>query len=170
MRVTRALRRALCDELRPRAHGVSVMAMKRRIIFALCLVAATASAQETPQEAPQEEPQEEPREAPLGAADWRAYAEGWTLHFEDSGAAFGAETYLPGDAVIWKPEGGACAHGYWTGTQGRICFLYQDSVACWRMFRDGDGVLARPADGGGPSLRVARRDRAPLMCPETPAV
>lgn len=53
MRVTRALRRALCDELRPRAHGVSVMAMKRRIIFALCLVAATASAQETPQEEPQ---------------------------------------------------------------------------------------------------------------------
>ncbi len=137
-----------------RRFGASFRAMKMSVALALCLLTAPTAAQETP----------------LDGAGWRAYAEGWTLHFEEDGAPYGAESYHPGDAVIWKPEGGACAQGFWIERRGALCFLYQDGQSCWRMSRDADGVLARPADGGGPALRVVRRDRAPLLCPETPSV
>jgi len=148
--------RRLRAALTPRGAGTSLFAMLRRLALLLWLSAALpAPAQE----------------AAVDGAGWRAYAEGWTLHFESDGAAYGAETYLPGDAVIWKPESGDCAHGFWTERDdGAICFLYPDGMACWRMSRDGETMLARPAEGGGPALRVARRDHAPLLCPETPAV
>lgn len=142
----------------PRGGGTSLRGMTLGRTLALCLSAATVATALSAQE------------VAVDGAGWRAFAEGWTLHFEEDGAAFGAETYLPGDAVIWKPEGGDCAHGFWTERGGAICFLYPDGMACWRMTRDGETMLARPADGGGPALRVARRDRAPLLCAQTPAV
>lgn len=110
------------------------------------------------------------QERPVTADEFRAYAEGWTLHFEEDGRPFGAERYDPGDRVLWKPEGGDCAPGVWGEADGAICFLYDRGLSCWRLFRDAEGMLARPAEGDGPDLRIARRDRAPLLCPETPAV
>jgi hypothetical protein len=107
--------------------------------------------------------------APMSGPEFRAFAEGWTLHFESGGAPYGAETYLPGGKVIWKPEGQACGWGSWAERDGRICFRYDEQMACWKVYRDAKGVLARSAADGF-EVRVSRRDRAPLACGEVPAV
>jgi hypothetical protein len=111
--------------------------------------------------------------APMGREDFRAFAEGWTLHFETlDGAPFGAETYRPGGEAVWKPEGGACAIGVWSESRGRICFLYDAGMSCWRVYREGGAVTALSDDGEEPriALRVARRDRAPVACGDDPSV
>lgn len=112
--------------------------------------------------------------APLAAQEavapdeFRAFAEGWTLHFELDGAPFGAETYHPGGGVLWRPEGGQCQAGLWTADGGEVCFHYDAGGACWRMFRDRRGLFAIPSDAKAPLLRVKRRDRARLACGEVP--
>lgn len=126
----------------------------RAMLLALGLLAAPAASDERP----------------VAAEEFRAYAEGWTLHFERDGRPFGVERYDPGDRVLWKPEGGDCAPGVWGEADGAICFLYDRGAACWRLFRDAAGLFARPAEGDGPAVRVIRRDRAPLLCAGTPAV
>lgn len=124
-----------------------------RAALALALTAAAAPAQEA-----------------VTPDAFRAYAEGWTLHFELDGAPFGAEVYAPGGEVLWKPEGGPCQAGVWVPSGGAVCFVYDGAIACWRIFRDAAGLSAEPAEGGPPRLRIARRDRAPLSCAEVPSV
>lgn len=106
----------------------------------------------------------------MTGAEFAAFAEGWTLRFSQDGRPFGAETYLPDREVIWRPEGGACARGVWGEVGGRICFFYHAESACWLVFRDAAGVIARSADGSGTEVRVEGRDRRPLACGDEPAV
>ncbi len=115
---------------------------------------------------------------PLRAADWqvmspsefRAYVEGWTLHFERNGRPYGAETFHEGDRTVWRFHGGACTDGVWEARGAQICFTYPDGdpPICWRFLRDGTEVMARlirPLEIG-PELEitVARRTRVPLVC------
>jgi hypothetical protein len=101
---------------------------------------------------------------PLSAEDFRAFAEGWTLHFESRGAPFGVETFGAGGRTLWRPEGGDCRPGRWSADGGAVCFDYGGERACWRLWRDGAGVVARSEPAGATEVRVARRDRAPLSC------
>lgn len=110
------------------------------------------------------------------AEEFRSIVEGWTLHFEtESGEHFGSEQYLDGDRTIWLPRGGQCTPGVWAEDDGRICFLYDVGISCWRLFSDGaDGfsaVAADKEDDPAPTkLRTYRRDHAALLCPEGPGV
>lgn len=116
------------------------------------------------------------QEAPMTGAEFRAFAEGHTLHFEDeTGEHFGSEQYFEGGQTLWLPRGGQCERGVWTAESGRICFLYAVGIACWRVYRLGENDLAAiSADDleGEPTtrLRLTRRDRTPLICPDGPAV
>lgn len=109
-------------------------------------------------------------ERPLSPEAFRAWAEGWTLHFEMEGRPFGAERYEEGGAVLWKPEGGPCAAGAWTPHDGGVCFVYADAISCWRLYDTPRGVEAAPMHDDGPRARVVRRDRAALDCDAVPAV
>jgi hypothetical protein len=107
---------------------------------------------------------------PLDGAEFGAYAEGWTLHFERDGAPFGAESFDGEGNVVWKPEGGDCERGVWGHDGERICFLYPGALACWRVERSGDVLIARAEDARAFALRITRRDRAPLLCDDGPNV
>jgi hypothetical protein len=111
-------------------------------------------------------------EEPVSTEAFRAYAEGWTIYFEEDGAPFGAESFRRDGSVTWKPEGGRCVEGVWGGDDtGRICFLYPEAMACWRLTRDADGMIARMEDDDEPlTLRIVRRDRRPLLCGDEPAI
>lgn len=104
--------------------------------------------------------------APLSVEEFRAFAEGWTLHFELDGAPFGTESFSHGGRTLWRPEGGACTPGLWTAVGPEVCFFYGDDSACWLLWRDAGGVIARSAPDGDMEVRVTRRDRAPLDCGE----
>lgn len=104
--------------------------------------------------------------APLSAEEFRAFAEGWTLHFELDGAPFGAESFRDGGRTLWRPEGGACTPGLWTAVGHEVCFSYGEDRACWRLWRDARGVIARSSPDGATEVRVSRRDRARLDCGE----
>lgn len=111
----------------------------------------------------------------MNAAEFRAMAEGWTLHFADeTGEYFGSEQYFENGQTVWLPAGGRCARGIWADDGDRVCFLYGAGVACWRLYREGeDGMVAVSADeDGAPPLtvRLIRRDRKPVLCPEGPGV
>lgn len=142
--------------------------IKRLALAALCLAAAlsggvppSASAESRP---------------PMTADDFRAVAEGWTLHFRnEAGEYFGSEQYLPGGRTVWLPQGGNCTPGSWVEESGRICFLYEIGVSCWRLFREGeDGIYAESANetdvGEETRLWSVRRDKAPVLCPDGPGV
>ncbi|MGF1658000.1 MAG: hypothetical protein ACFCUS_01045 [Rubrimonas sp.] len=101
-------------------------------------------------------------------AEFGAYARGWTLHFEQDGAPFGVESFDAGDGVVWRPEGGRCARGVWGADGPRICFFYPGVAACWRMFRDADGLFAEAEDDPNFILRIVRRDRSPVLCDDGP--
>lgn len=115
---------------------------------------------------------------PMDGAAFRAFAEGWTLHFQDeSGAYFGSEQYFANGRTTWAPSGGECHQGVWAEDEGRICFLYDVGVSCWRLYADGpDGMraesVATRAGGDGPTtrLRLLKKDRSPVLCPEGPGV
>ena len=112
---------------------------------------------------------------PMDGAAFRAFSEGWTLHFEDeAGGYFGSEQYFEDGRALWLPQGGQCHRGLWTETDGRICFLYDVGISCWRLFAEGeDGMTAISDDDTGrppTRLRLLRRDRSPVLCPEGPGV
>ena len=105
---------------------------------------------------------------PVTGEDFAAYARGWTLHFEQDGAPFGVESFDLDKGVVWKPEGGRCERGVWGSDGPRICFFYPGVAACWRMFRDADGLFAEAEDDPSFILRIVRRDRAPVLCDDGP--
>lgn len=111
-------------------------------------------------------------EKPIGPSEFRDYAEGWTLYFERDGQSFGSESFEPGGKTRWRYADGSCVEGNWRPHGAQICFLYEseleDEVLCWRMLRDGEGLLARLLNGEnqGLELRITGRDKRPLLCGE----
>lgn len=108
-------------------------------------------------------------EQPMTPKDFREYAEGYTLYFEEGGEPFGSESFEPGGATKWRYNDGSCIEGIWKPHGAQICFYYGDAqgVLCWRMLRDGDDIIARllgEAENAGMELRITRRDRKPLIC------
>ena len=125
-----------------------------RTLIAALLIAAPALAEE-----------------PVSPDEFRDFAEGWTLYFERDGEPFGSEAFERDGKVRWRYGDGSCVRGAWRAHDGQLCFLYdsEDEAAginCWKMMRDDQGIFARLLDGenAGLELRVARRDRTPLLC------
>lgn len=124
-----------------------------RVVAALVLLAGPALAQQ-----------------PVSPDAFRLFSEGWTLHFEEQGAPYGAETYREDGSVLWRPRGGPCMPGVVESDGPHVCFSYDGARACWRILKDEDGFLAMPAEADRPRLRVVRRDRARLGCGDVPSV
>lgn len=113
---------------------------------------------------------------PISPSEFRSYAEGYTLYFERDGRPFGAERFESGGRTTWQFIDGGCADGVWRPHGAQICFFYGQpgeegadpfEVLCWRLLRDGEGILARLLGEGadaGMELRIVRRDRLPLVC------
>lgn len=142
--------------------------MLLRAIFAVFLLAAPASALE-----------------PMTGEEFRAFTEGHTLHVEDeTGAYFGSEQYPGNDRAIWLPSEGECQYGRWAAVDSRICFVYESGdVSCWRAYRDGATSMRFQSvpvveDTGNEApeaptsliLRLIKRDKRPIICPEGPGV
>lgn len=114
----------------------------------------------------------------MTGAEFRAYSEGYTLHFEDeSGRYFGSEQYFPDGATVWRPRNGECERGVWAEDQGRICFLYVVGIACWKLYVEEDGLSAVSAnadsgktDENPTRLRLRDRNQIPVSCEEVPSV
>jgi len=106
--------------------------------------------------------------------EFRALSEGYTLHFEDmTGEYFGSEQYFPDGRTLWKPRNGECERGVWAEDRGRICFLHYGEVDCWRIYgENGDVAAAETADPDDAflRLRIVRKDRSPVLCPDGPGV
>lgn len=123
-----------------------------RLAAALLLLALPAAAEEV-----------------VTGEEFRALAEGQTLHFELGGGPYGSEQYLPGNRTLWRFGTEECEEGVWWEEAGTICFRYDSNPVsqCWIVTRRNGDVFARTvddADGSG-ELRLARRDREPLACP-----
>ena len=112
---------------------------------------------------------------PLGAQEvmspeeFRDYAEGYTLYFEENGEPFGTESFGTDGSTKWRYRDGSCVEGAWRPHEAQICFYYGDTqgVLCWWMLRDGDEIIARLLgdDQTQPlELRITRRDKRPLIC------
>lgn len=128
----------------------------RPILLALFLLAAPALAQQ-------------PGEEPVSPAEFREFAEGWTLYFERDGAPFGQEAFEPGGETLWRYPDGSCMEGVWAPHGGQLCFYYGEGseVLCWRALRDEEGLKVRLLGDGpeaGMELRVTGRDREPPLC------
>ena len=126
----------------------------RPLLLALLLITAPAMAEE-----------------PVSPAQFRAFAEGWTLHFEHEGEPFGQEHFEEGGDTIWRHPDGSCMEGVWAPHGGQLCFYYGqgDEVLCWRALRDEEGLYVRLLGEGpdaGLELRVTGRDRQPPLCGE----
>ena len=131
--------------------------MKRAAPFLLILVAAIAQAED----------------APMSGPEFRAASEGHTLYFETlDGEYFGAEQYFEDNRSVWLPRQGQCIPGVWAAAEDKICFLHYGEVACWRIYgENGEVTHAAAADQGDTlTLRVVRRDRSPVLCPDGPGV
>ncbi len=111
---------------------------------------------------------------PLSGPEFREATEGWTLYFEtEQGEYFGAEQYFENGETLWLPREGRCVPGIWRAAEGKICFLYYGEVDCWRAFGQGGELTgAEAADPGDErlALKVVRREKIPLLCPEGPGV
>ncbi|MEM7269042.1 MAG: hypothetical protein AAF401_07295 [Pseudomonadota bacterium] len=107
--------------------------------------------------------------------EFRRFAEGWSLHFEDrNGDHFGSEQYFSNGQSVWLPEGGQCERGVWAQDGPKICFLYAVGIACWLVYQDGDNLRAVAADeediDDPLELFLTKRDKTPVICPEGPSV
>ena len=128
--------------------------MKTRLALLVLLAAAPASAAETL----------------VPPDEFLAYAEGYTLTFEQDGAFAGAESFGPDGAVTWQTPDGLCLDGLMRAYAERLCFYYGigDTVQCWHVLRDDQGLKVRSVDpepGEGPlTYRITERNRQPLDC------
>jgi hypothetical protein len=122
---------------------------------------------------------------PMTGAEFRAFTEGHTLHVEDeTGEYFGSEQYIGDNGAIWLPGEGECQKGVWAEVKDKICFLYDSGdLSCWRIFRDGatsmrfqsvpaydDEENEAPEAPVSLFLRLTKRDKRPIICPEGPGV
>ena len=123
---------------------------------------------------------------PVTAEEFRAFSEGYTLHVEDeTGQYFGSEQYPGDNQAIWLPAEGECLHGVWAPVKDKICFLYETGdLSCWKVFRDGSAAMrfqsvpayedvehqAPEAPASSLILRLTKRDKRPIICPEGPGV
>lgn len=102
--------------------------------------------------------------------EFLAYAEGYTLTFEQDGEFAGAESFGPDGAVTWQTPDGVCLDGLMRAYDERSCFYYGDSdvVQCWHVLRDEQGLKVRRLDDGpgepGLTYRITGRNRQPLSC------
>lgn len=109
----------------------------------------------------------------LDAEGFAARVTGQTIYWEDHGALFGAEQYLPGRRVIWRAQGDLCAQGAWFADGPYICFRYEDTAGpvCWAFAELGGRLIARPRHGAWTRvLRAAKQSPAPLSCAAGPSV
>ena len=123
-----------------------------RLAIAACLLAAPAAAEE-----------------PVSPAEFRDYAEGWTLHFSHEGEPFGQEKFGAGGETLWRFRDGTCMEGMWAAHGAQLCFYYGQGaeVLCWRALRDEEGLLVRLLGDGpdaGMELRVTDRDKSEPLC------
>ncbi|WP_102222688.1 hypothetical protein [Acidimangrovimonas sediminis] len=102
----------------------------------------------------------------LNGAAFDAYTRGKTLSYEVDGIRYGAERYLPGQAVVWAFDGQPCRTGHWFAARGhRICFVYEGGTAdsagpqCWRYTPRAGELRARYLGDGdaGAAERAASR-------------
>lgn len=131
-----------------------MLAAMKTLLLALVLVALPAFAEE-----------------PVSPAEFRAYAEGWTLEFEHDGEPFGQERFEPGGDTIWRYPDGSCMEGVWRPHGGQLCFYYGTGteVLCWRALRDEAGLYVRllgEARDAGLELRITGRNKARPLCGE----
>lgn len=110
-------------------------------------------------------------EKPVSPSEFRDYAEGYTLHFDHEGEAFGSEHFESGGHTLWRFADGSCMRGVWKPHGAQMCFYYGvgTEVLCWRMFRDDAGLFARllgEGENAGMELRVTGRDEEPPLCGE----
>jgi hypothetical protein len=108
-------------------------------------------------------------EEPVSPSEFRDYAEGYTLYFEEGGMPFGSEAFEPGGATVWRYNDGTCLHGLWRPYGAQLCFFYgfETDVLCWRVLRDDDGLKVRLLGDGpeaGLELRIVGRDQRPPIC------
>lgn len=114
----------------------------------------------------------------MTGADFKAYSEGYTLHFEDeTGRYFGSEQYFADGRTVWRPRNGECDRGVWAQDKGRICFLYVVGIACWKVYVEDEGLSAVSANGDAGEidetptrLRLRDRNQIPVSCEEVPSV
>ncbi len=103
---------------------------------------------------------------PLGQKGFFELTKGRTFTFSLDGEFYGAETYLPGNRVIWQRQSGECLPGYWYAQGKHICFIYEnqpDSV-CWEVYAEENGLRVVSASGTATELEELSRDAAPLAC------
>ena len=110
-------------------------------------------------------------ETVVSPQEFRDYAEGWTLYFEDkNGEHVGAEAFREDGEATWQSPEGWCRDGLWKPHGAQLCFYYglEDIVQCWRVLRDEEGLkVRRLGDRFDPpdlTYRIVRRDRKPLLC------
>ncbi len=100
--------------------------------------------------------------------EFSEFAEGWTLVFERDGEPFGSERFDANGRTTWRYRDGSCTEGTWRPHGAQLCFLYRQDpeIQCWRVLRDDEGLMVRllTGDSAGLELRVAGRNRNPLLC------
>lgn len=103
---------------------------------------------------------------PLGQKGFSELTKGRTFTFSLDGEFYGAETYLPGNRVIWQRQSGECLPGYWYAQGKHICFIYegQPDPVCWEVYTEENGLRVVSASGTATELEELSRDAAPLAC------
>lgn len=106
-------------------------------------------------------------ETPLDADAFDATVTGRTLVYGTEAGPYGIEEYLPGRRVRWSFLDGECMDGRWYPQGDAICFAYEgrESPECWRFFRDGAQLGARPTgEPDSAPLYVIADSPEPLIC------
>ncbi|MGR3485860.1 MAG: hypothetical protein ACU0BF_10985 [Paracoccaceae bacterium] len=109
---------------------------------------------------------------PLDGAAFDAQTDGRTFTFFADGTAYGQETYLPGNRVIWTFLDGQCKQGDWyeRTMEGRpaICFVYDDDgpgdpPQCWHFDAQGGDMTVRFVPFNGTRYKAALSQTA-VVC------